>query len=141
MKRKSFLILTFLVLAIFLSGCAGGIVTPATDEVKIKSVINEYCLAINGQNWSKAKSYCVYGSEAYYNTCDIENLVYAFNLFCNSTTINVHADIQYVYINGNYSEVYGYLTMVMSACGQSDSNSGNFLQYLQKVGNSWKLYR
>lgn len=40
----------------FLVGCAGGgIVTPAGDEAAIKSVVNEYFLAINDQNWSKAK--------------------------------------------------------------------------------------
>jgi len=65
MKSKYPLLLTFLVLAIILSGCACGIVTPSTDEAKIKSVINEYFLALNDQNWSKAKSYCVYGSELY----------------------------------------------------------------------------
>jgi hypothetical protein len=47
MKRKCLLILTILVLAIILSGCAGGIVTPDTDEAKIKSIINEYFSALN----------------------------------------------------------------------------------------------
>jgi len=56
MKRKYFLVVLFLLLAIFLIGCSGGIVTPATDEAKIKSVISEYFLAINDQNWSKAKN-------------------------------------------------------------------------------------
>jgi len=30
-------------------------------------------LAINDQNWSKAKSYYVYGSDAYYKVCYIED--------------------------------------------------------------------
>lgn len=51
MKRKSVLLLSILILAIFLTGCStGGVVTPTTDEAKIKSVIQDYFLAINDQN-------------------------------------------------------------------------------------------
>jgi len=50
MKRKCLLILTILILTIILSGCAGGIATPDTDEAKITSVINEYFSALNDQN-------------------------------------------------------------------------------------------
>jgi len=64
MKRKYFLVVLVLILAMFLVGCgSGGVVTPATDEAKIKSVINEYFLALSNQNWSKAKNCCVYGNE------------------------------------------------------------------------------
>jgi len=38
MKRKYYLVILFLILAIFLVGCSGGgIVTPATDEASILS--------------------------------------------------------------------------------------------------------
>jgi len=106
MKRKTFFVVLFLILAIFLSGC-GGVVTPA-----IKSVINEYCLAINDQDWSKAKSYCVYGSEEYYKVCYIEDMIDTYHLYCDLVTINFYIDIYNVYIYGDYSEVYGYLTLV-----------------------------
>ena len=139
MKKIYFLLILFLVFAIFLVGC-GGVVTPATDEAKIKSVVNEYCLAINDQDWSKAKSYCVYGSEEYYEVCYIEDMINTYHLYCDIITINFYIDIYNVYIYGDYSEVYGYLTLVMSACGQFDSDSGYFWQYLQKVGNTWKIY-
>jgi len=139
MKRKCLLKLTFLVLAIILSGCAGGIVTPATDEAKIESVINEYHLALNDQNWSKAKNYCVYGSDTYYDTCDIEDLVNTLHLYCNLITINVYADIQNVSIDGNYSQVYCYGNIIVTACGYYDSDSGYYYYYLQKIGNTWKI--
>ena len=139
MKRKYFSIILVLILAMFLSGC-GGVVTPATNEAKIKSVINEYCLAINDQDWSKAKSYCVYGSEEYYKVCYVEDMINTYHLYCDIVTINFYIDIYNVYIYGDYSEVYGYLTVVISACGQFDSDSGYFWQYLQKVGNTWKIY-
>jgi len=57
MKEKYFFVIIFLMLAIFLSGCSGGgIITPVTDEAKIKGVLYDYCLALNDKNWSKAKS-------------------------------------------------------------------------------------
>jgi len=139
MKKIYFLLILFLVFAIFLVGC-GGVVTPATDEAKIKSVVNEYCLAINDQDWSKAKSYCVYGSEEYYEVCYIKDMINTYHLYCDIITINFYIDIYDVYIYGNYSEVYGYLTLVVSACGQFYSDSGYFWEYLQKIGNNWKLY-
>ena len=51
MKRKYLLVGLFLILVMFLVGCGG--VTPATDEAKIKSVINEYCLAFILINYKK----------------------------------------------------------------------------------------
>ena len=101
MKRKYFLVVLFLILAIFLSGC-GGVVTPATDEAKVKSVINEYFLAINDQNWSNAKSYCVYGSDRYYATCVLEdyiNSLYQYGV----VTLTCIVSISNVSIYGNYA--------------------------------------
>jgi len=51
MKNKHFLVVLFLILAISLSGC--GIVTPDTDEAKVKSVIQDWSLAINAQNGTR----------------------------------------------------------------------------------------
>ena len=88
MKRKYFLLVLFLVLTMFLSGCgSSGIVTPVTDEAKIKSVINEYCLAINDHNWSKAKNCCVYGSGEYYKVCYMEDMINTYHLYCDLITI------------------------------------------------------
>ena len=141
MKRKYFSIILVLILAIFLSGCSSsGIVTPATDEAKIKSVINELYLAINDQNWSKAKGYCVYGSERYYWVCQGEDLVNTLYLYCSIVTINIVVNILDVSISGNYGQAYCYVSDIVSACGYFDSDSEYGYLYLQKVGNSWKLY-
>jgi len=140
MKRKYFLVVLFLVLAIFLSGCGSGIVTPATDEAKVKSVINEYFLALSNQNWSKAKNCCVYGSDRYYATCQGENLINTLYEYCNIVTINIYADILSVSIYGNYSEAYLYLSALITACGDYDSDNSYGYYYLQKIGNSWKIY-
>jgi len=141
MKRKVFLVVLFLILTIFLSGCSGvGIVTPVTDEANIKSVINEYFLALNDQNWSKAKGYCVYGSDRYYAVCQGEDLFNTLSLYCNIITINAYTDIQNVSINGSYSQAYCYTTYLVTACGYYESDSGYKYYNLQKIGNSWKLY-
>jgi len=141
MKRKLILVGLVLILVIFLVGCSGGgITTPATDEAKVKSVINEYFLAINDQNWSKAKSYCVYGSDRYYAVCQGEDLFDTLYLYCNLITINAYTDIQNVSINGSYSQAYCYTTYLVTACGYYENDSGYVYYDLQKVGNSWKLY-
>ena len=139
MIRKYYLVILILILAILLSGC-GGTITPGTDEAKIRGVINEYFLAISNQNWSKAKSCCVYGSERYYATCQGESLINSLYLYCNIVTINTYADILSVSIYGNYSEAYLYLTALITACGYYESDSSYGYYYLQKVGNSWKIY-
>ena len=141
MKRKYFLVVLFLILAIFLSGCSGGgIVTPATDEAKVKSVIYEYFLAMNDQNWSKAKGYCVYGSDRYYKTCGLEDGINVLYQYANIVTITCFVTISNVSINGSYATVYGSGTIVITADYYSESESASTTYYLQKVGNSWKIY-
>ena len=141
MKRKYFILVLVLILTMFLVGCgSSGIVTPATDEAKVRSVIYEYFLAMDDQNWSKAKGYCVYGSDRYYAVCQFEDLVNTLYLYCNLITINFSVDIQNVSINGNYSRVYCYESIIVIACGDYESNSGYYYLDLQKIGNSWKLY-
>ena len=137
MKRKCTLILTFLIMAIFLSGCTGGIVTPATDEQKVKSVINEYFLAINDKNWSKAKSCCVYESDRYYATCYLED---AINAISSIATVTCYATISNVSTYGNYADAYINLYLVVNVGGYIEDFSGAAYYYLQKVGNSWKIY-
>jgi len=139
MRKLYFLVILFLILTIFLSGCSV-VVTPATDETKIRSVIQEYYLALNDQNWSKAKSYCIYGSDKYYKTCLIEDAINALYLYCNIVTINSYVSISDVSIYGNYSDAYCYISATISACGYSESDSAYGYLYLQKIGNSWKLY-
>ncbi len=138
MKRKYFLVVLFLILAMFLSGC--GIVTPDIDEAKIKSVIHEYFLAINDQNWSKAKSYCVYGSDRYYATCVLEDAIDALYQSYGNVSITIFITISNVSVSGSYASAYGTGTMVIIAGYYSESGSASATYYLQKIGNSWKIY-
>ncbi len=128
-----------MVLVLALVGC-GGVVTPATDEAKIKSVIQDWSLAINAQNWNKALSYCVYGSDKYYYICQLRDAINSLNQYCSVVTINILITNIQVSIYGSYANASCYVTAVISACGyyESDSLYGNLT--LQKIGNSWKLY-
>jgi len=126
------LIVLFLILAIFLSGC--GIVT---DEEKIRDVIDEYFLAINNQEWNMAKIYCIYDSDVYYKTCLFED--YIDSLWPSVVSINYLIDIFDIVITGNHASAYidGSLTIITDGPDITYNSSGHF--YLQKVDNNWKL--
>jgi len=142
MKRKYCFAILFLALVIFLTGCSGGgIVTPSgPDEAAVKSVINEYYLAINDQNWGEAKSYCIYNSDKYYKTCQIEDMVNTGYQYCNIVTINIIVDIKNVSINGDYAQAPCDISIIISYCGYFESDTVSGTLHLQKIGNTWKLY-
>jgi len=141
MNKKLFYVVVFLIFALFLSGCnSGGIVTPVNDEAKIKSVIYEHILALNDQNWSKAKSYCIYGSDAYYKVSLLEDMFNQLNSNCNNVILSSYMIIYNVSIYGNYSEVYGDFGATISGCGVMESTGGIAYTYLKKIGNTWKIY-
>ncbi|MBA7585866.1 hypothetical protein ES708_27856 [subsurface metagenome] len=139
MRSKILMVALVMVLVLALVGC-GGVVTPATDEAKVKSVIQDWSLAINAQNWNKALNYCVHGSDAYYGVCQLRDAVDSLNQYCSVVTINVLVTNMQVSIYGSYANVSCYVGIVISYCGyiESDSLYGNLT--LQKIGNSWKLY-
>jgi type II secretory pathway pseudopilin PulG len=136
MKKVILVVSIFLIL--LLTGC--GVVTPATDEAKVKSVIQDWSLAINAQNWNKALSYCVYGSDKYYYICQLRDAISSLNQYCSIVTINIVITNIQVSIYGSYANASCYVSAVISACGYIESESlyGNLT--LQKMGNSWKLY-
>ena len=71
MKRKLFLVVLFLILAIFLSGCSGGgIVTPGADEVGgdfyvCENLLKGFYTALSNQNFALALSYCKSGGATF----------------------------------------------------------------------------
>jgi len=127
MKRKYFLVVLFLILAIFLSGC--GMVTPAIDKIKIKATIQNYAFALNNQDWDRAKSYCVYSSDAYFMVETYEFYVNYYNVESFAFKIDEIRDIE---INGNYAQAYIHTVATI----------GSWNEYigLQKVNNIWKIY-
>jgi len=139
MNRKHLFLVAFIILAVFLCGC-NGLVTPATDEAKVKSVIQDYYLAINDQNWSKVKNCCVYGSDQYYKVSLMEDAVNTLQQYYGTVTITCFANISNVSVNGSYASAYINVTVVITAGYYYDTYSDSGYLYLQEVGNSWKLY-
>ena len=143
MKKLNICLLIVLVTAILLTGCSGGGITtpsPATEEAKVKSVINEYFLALNDRNWNKAKNYCVYGSDRYYATIGYQQLINQLASQYGTFTLIYQANVSNVSVNGNYAQAYINLAVIASYAGYSDSESSSGYYYLQKINNSWKIY-
>jgi len=133
--KKAFIIL-FLVF-IFLSGCT---VVLISEDTSVRNTIQNFSLAINDQNWNKAKSYCIYGSDAYYRVSIIEDAINVLYLYCNVVTITYFVDVISVSVYGSYAEAYVHVTVLLTACGYAESDIKYGYTYLQKVGGSWKIY-
>lgn len=133
MKKLALLILV-VVLLLGLTGC--GVITPATDEEKVESVVSEYFLALSNQDWDKAKSCCVSDSVAYDGTLLIQTSIEGFDMIWSWII-----DITSTSINGNYAEVYFDATVTAVIEGtESETPKDDITFYLQKVGNDWKIY-
>ena len=139
MITKKLFLISFIFLVIFLNGCNGAI-TPANDEAKVRSVIQDYYLAINDQNWGKAKNYCIYGSEQYYKVSLMEDTANTVQQYYGAVTITCFADISNIAVTGNYASAYINVIVLVTAGYYYDSFSDSGYLYLQKVGNNWKLY-
>ena len=139
MKAKSFFIISFLILVIFLSGCNISVI-PAIDEMAIKNVIQNYALALHNQEWNKAKNYCVYGTEPYYSVELKENAVNLLSAYCGLVTLTYLVDIKKVSIFGNTAIAFLDVVYIITACGYYEIDNYSASVYLQKYGANWKIY-
>ena len=139
--KKSTLVFLVMILCLSLVGC-NGTVTPGTDidKVEIQAVLQNFFLAINGQNWSEAKGYCIYGSGAWFIIESIEDAMDTLYYYYYVVTINCFVNISDVSVNGNYGSAKVTGTILMTADGYSESESINSTYDLQKIGNNWQIY-
>jgi len=138
MKKRIILsgLIVFLILT--LMGCNGGIVT---NELKIENVIQGYFSAISEQNWNKAKSYCLYGSDVYYETYNLEQHINDLIFQYGTVTIIFDIEISNISIyNIDYAEAYINGISSISYGSISDSSDGSGYIYLQEINNNWKIY-
>ena len=138
MKKNYFLIVLFLVIAVFLSGC-GGVVTPATDEAKVKSVIQDYWLALSNRQYELAKTYCILNGKFYLLAEEYQDMPYL-----GSSTLTFNAYFNYIEINGNNAKASIDLTLTATVCFEdicSDASEilYNYTMYLTKISGAWKL--
>jgi len=116
-----------LILAIFLSGC--DILTPDIDKIEIKGVIQNYALAMNNQDWDKAKSYCVYNSWAYFYIEEYEWFIDCYEIEIFAFKIDNIRDIE---VEGNYGQANIHIRDAVFVRWE--------LAYLQKIDGIWKIY-
>ena len=144
MKRKYFLLDLFLILIMFLVGCSGiglpDIEVPVTDEEKIENVINDYFLALNEQDWEKAKSLCVVDSIWYDFVSNFEMFV---NENINDTFILEYSlSISRIYITGctcNIGIVFGEFFISLTKNGELQRFEEWGIIALYKSDNDWQL--
>lgn len=145
MERKYFFVILFLMLTIILNGCTGNITSSSSNEIKVKSAVNGYFSALNDQNWSKAKSYCTFGSEQYSETIQLENTVknYCFSYDDCRVVIAINPTILDTWFNGpNFCCAYCHMNDFSAFDGDYLNNTQSYIMYyhLEKVGNEWKLF-
>ena len=127
------MVVLFLILAIFLSGCG-----KVTDEEKVRDVIDEYFLAVTGQDWDRAKSYCIHGSKLYCETCNFEDHIFFY--YPDSVYIIFEPDIFEITINDDFANAYIDGERIINyPDGYSSFKDYSGRVYLQKISNDWKL--
>lgn len=50
-----------------------------STEEAIKSIIQSFYQSIEEKRWNDAKNYCIYGSDAFFEICDLENCIESIN--------------------------------------------------------------
>ncbi len=139
LKLTIFILLSVLIAV--LTGCASTGLSP--DEIKITDAIYGYFQAISDQDWDGARSYCVYESTAYNDVNNIKELWYPDSGEIEEIDIDfIVKDIDTIIITGEYAETQVYIKGIILYNGEIvQENSGEILfVYLQKIGDSWKLY-
>jgi hypothetical protein len=138
-KKKKLLVIFVLLIAFFITGCTAPPTYTGSDEAKIESVIKQFFSALNNQNWSKAKSCCVYDSDAFEAICEFENDVNYLEMICGYVKIITYVNVDNISISGNYAYVICDASLSISACGVTENNSEYGYLELNKIGNSWKI--
>lgn len=106
-----------------------------TEITEIKNVIHNLFQALNDLNWDNAKNCCVYRSMAYDQVNRIEETLYI--TLGNNLSLNISETIDKIVIDGENAKAYLLLTSIQFE--ERTSNKEWF--YLQKINNTWKLYR
>lgn len=140
MKRKFFLVILFLIFAMFLVGC-GGVTTPViSEETQIRDLISKLCLAISDKNWSLAKSYCYPDSSIYLGVEQVESMVALYPQI-SDVIIWINPSIYSIDITGNEATAIISFNIQIWYQGEYASNdTGKATTILIKSGGEWYFY-
>ena len=70
----------------------------------------------------------------------MEDAANTLQQYYGTVTITCFANISNVSVNGSYASAYVNVNIIVTAGYYYDTDSDSGYLYLQKVGNSWKLY-
>ena len=141
MKKKYFLVILVLVMAMFLASCSG-VTTPTLDvdqEEEIKEIVANYWTALSNRQYSLAKNYCIAHGDFYNLAEEYQNMPYF-----GSTTMIFTSYINWVKITGNNTTVNTNITISVNVCfedicSEESETLYNFPMNLTKIGGAWKL--
>ena len=148
MKRKLFLIVLVLVLAMFLSSCTGGgIVTPDINEIGgdaylCENLLKGFYTALSNQNFTQALSYCKYGGATFKLANSRWDLAQEYPTFY--TAYQVYDVFNFKYVGKYLSLHHDFSYTILSIYGDASTYPqttyfNNSLMLFEKVNEEWKM--
>ena len=145
MKRKLFLVVLFLILAIFLSGCSGGgIVTPGADEVGgdfyvCENLLKGFYTALSNQNFALALSYCKSGGATFKYVNNLWNTAQQYPTFYATYQVYNICNFSYLgeYVRFNYDKSWT-LHDIYGVTYNTTYSYGDLILF-EKVNGEWKM--
>ena len=136
MKKRIILSVLVISLVLILTGCG---VTPATDEIRIKSIIQNYWLALSNRQYELAKTYCIlYGEyyfmvEKYKDIPYVESSIWTFEPYFNYIEMTVNDAIANINLISIATICFGDI------CSNESATIYNWSMHLIKISGTWKL--
>ncbi|MBU4348739.1 MAG: hypothetical protein L6305_00080 [Actinomycetia bacterium] len=123
-----------------LIGCSGlGIPdteVPIIDEVIIENVVNDFFLALNAQDWDKAKSYCVIDSIWYDFVSNLETFTNDIYIIEFSFSIS-----SFYFVTGCTCPPLGIVFgELFATINEEVQEFPEEIITLQKINNNWQLF-
>lgn len=141
MKKKYFLVILFLILAIFLTSCSvvTTVIPGINQEERVKGVVTSYWSALSNRQYWLAKSYCILYGEFYYLAEQYQGIPYL-----GSSTIRFIPYFNWIEVTGNNARTNINLTVISTICFGNICSTGsetlyNYPMHLAKIGGAWKL--
>lgn len=141
MRKACFLLVLFLILAIFLNGCSivTTVIPSINQEEGVKRIVTDYWLALSNRQYGLAKSYCILNGASYRLVEQYQDMPY-FGF----STVTFIPYFNWVEITGSSAKANINLTLTATVCfGDICATESETLYncpiYLARIGGAWKL--
>ena len=135
MKRKLFFVVLFLILAMFLVGCGGGIVTPDTNGVVCENLLRGLYTALSNQNFTQALSYCKPGGLTFEYVNNLWGLAQEYPTVVHAT-YKVYEVYDFSYLPGGNLELYYNYSWTTTTTSYFYGRRMVF----EKINGEWKMF-